>query len=75
MLGDAYQRLWPDFVAKSGLEEDLAFASVADRSSLEDLSVLVGPTPKAVALRPGEGMGRSQEYPQPWPFGPVFLDG
>jgi hypothetical protein len=72
VLGDDYQKLWPDFVAKSQIEDGLAFASTADWSSEEDLSQRVGRVPKALALRPLAGMGRSQQYPEVWPFGPVF---
>jgi hypothetical protein len=72
VLGHQYQKLWPDFVAKSQIEDALAFASTADWSSDEDLSRRVGRTPKALALRPGEGAGPSQKYPEIWPFGPVF---
>jgi hypothetical protein len=72
VLGDDYQKLWPDFVAKSQIEGALAFASTPDWSSEEDLSRHVGRTPKSLALRPGEGAGPSQQYPEIWPFGPVF---
>jgi len=72
VLGDVYQKLWPDFVAKSQIEGALAFASTSDWCSDEDLSHRVGRTPKALALRPGEGAGPSQQYPEIWPFGPVF---
>ncbi len=72
VLGEDYQRFWPDFVAKAEIENGLAFASTADWSSEEDLSERVGSPPPTLTLCPGEGMGRSQEYPVVWPFGPVF---
>jgi len=50
VLGDDYQRLWPDFVAKSEVANGLAFASLPEWSSPEDLASLVGPTPENLAL-------------------------
>ncbi len=61
-------------LSDSEVEDGLAFASVTDWASLEDLSGVVGPTPQTMALRPGEALGSSQDYPELWPFGPVFAD-
>lgn len=72
VLGKEYQQLWPDFVAKSEILDGLAFASTTDWNSEEDLSQQLGPAPLAIQMRPGEGFGRSQEYPEVWPFGPIF---
>jgi hypothetical protein len=82
VLGEEYQRLWPEFVAKASLEDGLAFASTPDWSTAEDLTEYVDRVPKQLALQPlaPQVIGfrplsnpPRQKYPEVWPFGPPFL--
>ena len=72
VLGREYQKLWPDFLKHAAMDQDFAFATTARWAGDEDLGSVVGAAPNQIALLPGEGMGKDQEYPKVWPFGPPF---
>ncbi|MGN6366822.1 MAG: hypothetical protein ACTHN5_00895 [Phycisphaerae bacterium] len=72
VLGTEYQREWPEFVKQAEMDHGYAFASTENWGSDEDLMTKLGGVPKRIALLPGEGMGKGQEYPEVWPFGAQF---
>src|SRR5262249_13756509 len=72
VLGETYQKLWPAFVSKALWEDRLAFASIPDWSSHQDLSEIVGPPPRPIAMQREAPIQREQEYPEAWPFGEPF---
>lgn len=52
VLGEIYQRLWPTFASAATVIDGLAFASVDDWSSANDVSKMVGRPPKGQVQRP-----------------------
>jgi hypothetical protein len=71
-LGREYQKLWPDFMKHAVMDDGFAFATTMSWEKDEDLGEVVGAAPNEIVLLPGEGMGKDQEYPKVWPFGPQF---
>jgi len=74
VIGDIYQRLWPDFLQSGTAAEGLAFASTNDWSIRTDLVHLIGEPPEAQAQRSTAFTADKQQYPTGWPFeNPVAL--
>src|SRR5258708_27882191 len=68
VLGDVYQRLWPTFVAASGLEDGLAFASLEDWTDEIDLVEKAGRPPQEQTQIPerfGDVMN-AEEFREYW---------
>lgn len=72
VLGEAYQKLWPAFVAKASMQERMAFASTADWVNNRDLSEDLGTPPHSISMRREAERSANQEYPNDWPFGEPF---
>jgi hypothetical protein len=69
VLGEVYQRLWPEFTAISEIEAGLAFASTPDWSKPVRLSASV---PNLLVMPPESRIHQEDKYAECWPFGPPF---
>jgi len=86
VLGEVYQKLWPEFLSQSTMCDGLAFASLPEWTLDGDLTAIVGePPPDQTAIirsvkpltseefRQIYGKPYKREYPSGWPFGNPFL--